>query len=426
MRGSIVAGLAVLGMLAMPCGLLAVPYASGVAVSGADVTFTLNQDAANVTVELQGGGTLNLGAMTKGDHVVSVPVIGSHQIKVTNSEAAGWTQISTNNTNTSFYVPVGVSVNRNKNSSGYGTVYVSNASTGTTAFGRNTAEGLYRLKADTTAVNSGTAGIAWGGSSGPFKCEVGEDDNLYVADLSNDLAFEIAPDLSSGIQLIDASNRTTNQWVASLAVTGTKAAGNRKLYLIDSNYNDTARRGIIGYNLGSAAKVATGDTGTQVIGPSWFNYYPMDGVIDSAGNWYTGQYRSDPTQATALAKFLAGSTTPAWEVPKSAPYNGSYAIALCEERGWVAYGNYYDGYVRIFDANTGGELGNFDAGSRMRDIAFDAAGNIYTVDNLTEWLKVWSPGGESALSTPFTVTVPEPAALALLALGSLALVRRRR
>lgn len=423
-----VAGLTLLGVLTTPVVVLAAPYASAVSVSGNDVTFVLNQDSDDVTIMLDGGGTQALGAMTAGTHTVTVAAAGNHQIKVSNSDPTAWTQISAQDTAHSFYTPVGVSVNRNKTSANYGSVYVSNATTGTTKFGRANAEGLYRLNADGTAVNNGTAGVTWGGTSGPFKSAIGTDDRLYVADLSNDLVYEVAPDLSSATQLIDATNRTSLQWVAAVQVEGTQAAGNRKIYLVNSNYNDLARKGLIEYSLGAQSAVTSGDTGTQKIGPSYFTYYPQDAAQDSQGNWYTGQYRSNPTEGSALAKFLATGlpgNTPAWEIPKTVPYNGSNAIDVYEEKGWVAYGNYYDGFVHIFNMTDGSYVGGFDAGTRMRDIAFDAAGNIYTVDNMTEWLKVWSPGGDTLMETPFAI-VPEPVTLALFVLGGLGLLRRRR
>ncbi len=422
------ASLTLLAALSTPLGVLAAPYASGVTVAGNDVTFVLNEDADNVTIMLEGGGTQDLGALTKGTHVATVAAGGNHQIKVADASASGWTQISTNDTAHSFWTPAGVAVNRNKNSAEYGSVYVSNATNGTTAFGRTTPEGIYRLSADGAAINNGTAGVTWGGTSGPWKPAIGTDDRLYVTDLSNDLAFDIAPDLSSGTQLISAGNRTANQWVGAIQVTGTQAAGNREIYLVNTNYNDTARKGVIKYSLGSQAAVTAGDTGSQFIGPTYFAFYPQDAVQDSAGNWYTGQFRSDATQASALAKFLAGDlpgNTAAWEIPAAAPYSGSYCVDVYEEKGWVAYGNYYDGFVHIFNMADGSFVSSFDAGSRMRDIAFDAAGNIYTVDNLAEWLKVWSPGGDSLMATPFTV-VPEPMTVILFVLGGVSLLSRRR
>lgn len=100
----------------LPAAAMAVPYASGVSTSGSELTFILNQDADNVTLVLEGGGTLNLGAMTKGTHVVSVATPGNHQIKVTNSAPSGWTQISAEDTAHSFWQPYGISVNTNPTS----------------------------------------------------------------------------------------------------------------------------------------------------------------------------------------------------------------------------------------------------------------------------------------------------------------------
>jgi len=200
---------------------------------------------------------------------------------------------------------------------------------------------------------------------------------------------------------------------------------------VNSNYNDNNRKGLIQYDLSGNATATPGDTGTQYIGPSYFAFYPRDVARDSNGDWYMCQFRFDPTQAPAISKFLDGPppiNTAAWETPLAAPYNGAYGIDIFEPEGWVAYGNYYDGWVHIFDMDDGSYVGGFDAGSRVRDVAFDAAGNLYTVDNLTEWLRVWSPGGDYAAITSSNGTfylVPEPAGLILLAVGGLMLRRRR-
>ena len=50
---------------------------------------------------------------------------------------------------------------------------------------------------------------------------------------------------------------------------GTQAAGNRKIYLVNGNYYDTARKGLIRYDLGANATATPGDTGTQIIGPTY-------------------------------------------------------------------------------------------------------------------------------------------------------------
>jgi WD40 repeat protein len=70
------------------------------------------------------------------------------------------------------------------------------------------------------------------------------------------------------------------------------------------------------------------------------------------------------------------------------------------------------------------------SGSYVRDVALDIAGNLYAVSSSSETLRIYSPGGSWIASTgsdgSFNLTVPEPATLALLTLGSLALLRRRR
>jgi hypothetical protein len=142
------------------------------------------------------------------------------------------------------------------------------------------------------------------------------------------------------------------------------------------------------------------------------------------------QFRSDATQAPAVSKFLDGVppiNTAAWETAKVSPYNGAYGIDIYEPKGWVAYGNYYDGWVRIFSMADGSYVGGFDAGTRLREVAFDAAGNIYTVDNSTEWLRIWSPGdgGNFFTTESYFNIVPEPASLLLIGIP-MAVWRRRR
>ena len=208
--------------------------------------------------------TLNLGT-TAGQLSFNMAGYSTYQIKVISRGGAGWSQYIADGFDRNFYTPIGVSVDKNPSSANFGKVFVSNATTATTAAGRNTPEGIYVLRADGVAAGFGNGGVTWGGTLGPGKSTIGPDGHLYVADLSKDLCYEMSPDLQSATQLIDASNKTTNQYVNSIYVEGTQAAGNRKIYLVNGYYAN-ARTGLISYNLGGNATATAGDTGTQVIG----------------------------------------------------------------------------------------------------------------------------------------------------------------
>ncbi|MBN1851722.1 MAG: PEP-CTERM sorting domain-containing protein [Pirellulales bacterium] len=431
--GMFAAVLACIMMLAFSSSTSATPYASGIQLNGVNSSFILNQGGANVSVVYDGGATVvPMGMLAAGTHTFDATLGSSWEIVCTSSAPAGWTQISADATSTSFYVPCGVSVNTNALSPNFGKIYVSESNGGPTAFGRTTTSGIYMLNADASEAGHATGGINWtaAGTSSPFKSMIGPDDHLYVADFSNDLVYEFNSDMSVATQLIDASNKTDGQYVESIYVEGTQAGGDRAIYLVDSHYLD-ARRGLIKYDLAGNATATPGDTGMQYIGPDYFGFYPRDVARDSNGDWYMNQYRSTAGQAPPLTKFQDGTppiNTAEWEV--SSDYTGAYGIDIYEEKGIVAYGDYYTGTVFIFDMETGAFVDSFDAGSRMREVAFDAVGNIYTVDNSLEWLRIWSPGGNWVATTgsdgSFTLAVPEPSTISLLVLSGLALIWFRR
>lgn len=89
---------------------------------------------------------------------------------------------------------------------------------------------------------------------------------IYVADLSNDLAcYEFSDDMSTATLLIDDSNRTPNQYVHSIYVEGTQAAGNRKHAWSMAISTIRLARASSSKTSGQYAATAW-DTGTQIIG----------------------------------------------------------------------------------------------------------------------------------------------------------------
>ncbi|HOX59826.1 MAG TPA: PEP-CTERM sorting domain-containing protein, partial [Candidatus Paceibacterota bacterium] len=335
-----------------------------------------------------------------------------------------------------IYTPNGISIDKNPTSPNFGKVFVSNATTGNTTaggFARSTPEGIYVLRADGAHLGFGTGGVTWGGTLGPGKSTIGPDGHLYVTDLSNDLCYEMSSDLQSATQLIAASNKTANQYINSIVVTGTQAGGDRQIYLVNGFYSN-ARTGLIRYDLGANATATPSDTGTQIIGnTAWSGFYPYDVARDSNGDWYVNTYRSTINQAPPIIKFDGEGTLTLdddkiWSA--SAAYAGSpRGIDIDENAGLVAYSAYDNGYVRIFDMETGAFIEEFDAGARGRELAFDAAGNLVVLDSTIEQVQFWTPGGHWVTeydSAGIFSIIPEPTTLSLLTLGGLAFLLRRR
>ncbi|HRR87319.1 MAG TPA: hypothetical protein P5316_20110, partial [Phycisphaerae bacterium] len=119
--------LSMVAVLGLVSAAMAVPYASGVVQNGASSTFVLNEDGANVKIVYDGGATVvNMGTLNKGTYTFDATLGSSYQIKVSKSAAVGWTQISDDNlTQSKYYSPRGVSVNKNAASSNFGRIYVS-------------------------------------------------------------------------------------------------------------------------------------------------------------------------------------------------------------------------------------------------------------------------------------------------------------
>ncbi len=448
--------LAGLAVLAVASGAMAVPYASGVTQTGNTVGFVLNQNATNVWVEFDGGAsTVSLGALTKGSHSFDMSGYSSYQIKVLGTGLTDWTQISSDTDNTSkYYLPRGVAVNRNSASPNFGRIYTSNATAGTTGSGRAVGDGLYVMTADQGDVTGQgntayTGGIDWvgGGSSSPFRLTVAPDDRVFIADWSDGHSgvWTAAPDLSGTFnELLDNTGRATSGLVAGLhgsipAVWVEGTGANTRMYTLDEDYNPGSTTGsVLRYDIG------TTESGyntppveeTQDIVNVILNLR-ADLVRGADGSWWVAQYRSTETAgAPSLTRWESGGQAPIYNsgaddnLPVLRQAYGN--LDMHQELNLIAMGAIGGRGIYIIDVSDPTAPVLIDTVPQtglVQDVAFDAAGNLYVVSNSTETLRIWSPGGDWLAVTGSDgsfILIPEPATLALLGLGGLALLRRRR
>jgi hypothetical protein len=159
-------------------------------------------------------------------------------------------------------------------------------------------------------------------------------------------------------------------------------------------------------------------------------------VRDEDGSWWIAQYRyTDSNAVPSLSHWEDGATAPSWTsgpltLPLDVAY-GSIDLIQNDMMDLLVMGTRSSGGVYILDISDPDNpvlLDTIDQYGYTRDVAFDAAGNVYVVSSSTETLRIWSPGGDWLAITGSDGSfelVPEPASLMLLALGGLALLRRR-
>jgi len=219
---------------------------------------------------------------------------------------------------------------------------------------------------------------------------------------------------------------------------------------VDEDYPDaggaygTGRGDILRYDIG----VSTGYSGSPAIQvaddtDAMGNYNDagvilnglMDVVRDEDGSWWIAQYRSagqDTAGAPALTHWEDGATGPSWSSGGIDPDLGSGygSLDIQDEMDLLAMGT-NSGQIFILDISGPSPVlvdTIVHSGSYIRDVSFDAAGNLYVVSSSSETLRIYSPGGNWLATTGSDGTfalVPEPATLILLVAG-MALIRRRR
>lgn len=448
--------LATIGLLVSANSTLATPYACDITNAAGTVSFRLNENADNVKIISSGGAVTNdLGPGVKGLTVTNLGIAaGVIKVMVTRSVPAGYTLTSDDAfLNNGVYVNKfeqgrGIVVNKNPASPTFGRIYVANArgqaNTGNPV--RTTYQGIYMINSDdTVALDTGvtprTAGLQFtaGNTVSPFRLSIGKDDNLlYLCDDSDPSGGLWVTDLDVSTnsiatnvfwQIGDLGFGATNHGsIYAAVVEGALAGGNLKVFTMDEDLVPTKTPWRYDANSGpfpsTAAQVSLGQAAM------------INGTIDlvkggSSNYLYASQNNRviGPTNAS-IRVFAADGTTITNSLDASRQYLGNpsavdllqntTALDISADGTTLALlrGTTFGSVLLVpltngvfnFAATNSFSLGTGAGNDNNRDIAFDAAGNLYSLNTQNEWMRVFSKGGASVATTgtdgTFALTVP--------------------
>jgi len=440
----------------------AIPYAAGLSNRNGTVSFRLNEAADNVKVVSAAAVTNDLGALPAGLNSVALDVTGTFQVVVFKAGPPGFLtpvapnrgavlQISPDTPETRFFSPRGVAVNTHPGSPHFGRIYVANATSGTVSGGlsgssRTVGDGLYALNSDfTDALGQGDAPLTGGldFTTGldlsPYRLTIGQDDNLYVCDFSdtNGGLYVVSPEISpgSGTNVLGGppggqfpvGNSRVHGSIAAAVVDGSLAAGNLLAYVIDRDLQtdrlEPARTMLnslwLHYLLGEVPG-SPYDTPELVIAAPWVGFASqiMDLSRGTNGCFYVNSYRSPGNDRAGLYVHDPVGA-PLWNsLAATREYlNDAAAVDLLRATGGgsVSSGGDFAAVINLETSDItvlplagglpdlAGRL-TFEgfpgiAGGQGRDVAFDAAGNLYAISSGAQVLRAFSPGGRTTAIT---------------------------
>ncbi len=459
MKLKFVGALALLAAFAVPSESQAAVFAAHLQmVDNGNGTFNLNyrlNEPANqgVTVRVKGPSplttvvrTFNQGAQTTGSQTVVWDGKNDLAVAVPPGQYTWEVEASTNNTGATAYVktidgsnpihtffaPYGVDTNNDPTSPFFGTVYVTNNAGTVTATGRVTTDGVYILSADMEDItNQGNTayggGVAWGTTSSPFRCHVAPDGKVFVADWSDtnsgvwimNPANPAAPfsDLFADGALRQVSGVTSNGMhgsISSIYVEGTGAS--RVMYTLDEDLTDPVGTsgqtgsvwkypiGTVDSNYASSRTLEYNDAanGNPVI--NFSGKVVRDNKVGRGTLWIS-QNRASEVEANPCV-FHYNGTAIDWKSAVDFPVElnnlAQGAIDVSADGNLlVAGGNAYMKVVDITDLNNEVLVyADTPPGGTKRDMAIDAAGNIFQSTSSSEEVIYYSKQGINAFTTP--------------------------
>jgi WD40 repeat protein len=439
---------ALVAAIALPMLASATPYATLLTNNAGVISFRLNESGFVTIITTNSSGNLvtnDIGNRTQGLTATNIGNLGNFTVIVSKTNNPGWVsggtlQISVDGTNTvtlatnltRFNSPRGVAVNKNPASPFFGRIYVANSAAGTAT--RSVGDGFYLLNADgTDAVGQGnTARTAGFGTTitndldanFPGRLEVGADDNVYVSSQSSNSvagqpwstlqsAYVITPDALANTVIL-----TNGRTIGSVIPFGTTNAGNLSLVTVDGDnagidtfVNNVKRvpvnSGPFPINLAEPTNSVTEGGLLSVAGVF------VDAAVGPDGKYYALQYRlvdADPNLLVfdpAVDADLDGLADLVWNsrgetigtLGQSRDYLfGARAVAISPDGNYMAVLR-EDNQIFITPLTNGVPViaqrkivVNSSATVLARDIAFDAAGNLYTVSSGQGLLRIYSPG----------------------------------
>ena len=451
-RGLLPPGLALALALAATTAL-ATPYATCLTNSNGVISFRLNEAADNVKILWNSGASsVDLGPLGKGLTVTDLSAQGvtsPFQVEVTKVAGPGYLQGAVNqisddaNTFVQFTNQRGLAINKNPASPYFGRVYVAVATAATTGTGRAIGQGIYVLNADQTdALGQGdtalTGGLTWDpdpstGSEGPYRLTIGPDDNLYIADWSDNTGclFVTDPNVGENAMAINVFEGIGGPSapiyyhgsVYACYVEGSLATGDLVVYSGDEDLAPASS--VWRYDIGAGPLPYAGEP-TLLFTAGLTLSQVADLARGPDGTWYKSQRRAIPSspasQSTSggsgIFVISADGTTELWASLQATrdlyPDNAAVVDSLIETRGIEVSpdGKYLvsirgdNNAIRILPLENGiPNLANMVTMATTpttaigREVAFDAAGNLYTVSSGQGRLRVYSPGGRTKATT---------------------------